>query len=109
MPRPLTHTGTSVSSMLYDGKDIVGELVYIMGDPQRVGIVRAVNVGAYRWDSKILIEWQSGKKVWRHGGSVISMISKIQEERRNLNAFIIALTDAEKHFGVSQKWEHEID
>jgi hypothetical protein len=100
--KPLTHEAMNVSGLLHRGTNVIGELVYYSGEPQRIGIVREVKVPdpAYIWNAEVLVEWQSGKKVWRRAGSMSTIDSKIEQERINLAAFEKARDNAKKHFGV---------
>lgn len=103
MPRPLSHTGESVNYLIYRGFDVVGKLVYYMGDPQRIGIVREVRVAPKGfWENQVLVEWQSNKKVWRHAGAMSTIDSKIDEERRVLNTLEDAREVALRHFKVGR-------
>lgn len=99
MPRPLTHTGLSVGR---HKEQAVGKLVYRMGEPQKIGIVREIEVAPWEWDSRVLIEWQSGRKTWHRAGSTITIDSKIKEEERVLDTLKNARFIAARTFGVSE-------
>lgn len=96
MERPLTHTGMSVSTL----QDPVGKLVYVMGDPQKIGIVRHYRPGHARWDGEVYIEWMSGRATWKRIGPVVTIDSKIAEEERVLSVLKERRAEARKHFGV---------
>jgi hypothetical protein len=99
--KPLTHEAMNVSGLLHRGTNVIGELVYYSGEPQRIGIVREVRQpDTYVWNAEVLVEWQTGKKVWRRAGSMSTINSKIRQEEINLTAFQKARDDAKEHFGV---------
>lgn len=99
MSRPLSHSGVAMSMLIRYGDPVVGMLVYASGEPQRIGIVRDFKKDPQGfWNSKVLVEWTTGKKVWRHAGSIASIDSKINEEERVLDTLKNARFAAERHF-----------
>lgn len=103
MAKPLSHSGFSMSQMIRGGINVVGHLVYRAGDPQRIGIVRDFEPDPMGyWNSRVLVEWQTGKKVWRHAGSILSVNNKLDEERRVIRTIEDAREEAWKHFKVGK-------
>lgn len=99
MPRPLTHSGDSINHMIQGRLNVIGMLVYVGGNPQRIGIIRSVRPDPRGyWNNEVQIEWPSGKKVWRHAGGIMSIDSKLEEEERVLRVLTLARNNAADHF-----------
>lgn len=99
MPKPLSHTGDSLSELMHRGQEVIGLLVYYMGDPKKIGIVRDKRLIS-TWRHEVLVEWMSGKKVWKYAGPMITIDSKITEEEHVLSTLKDVRSQAERHFNA---------